>query len=75
MISQIAELSCVYTRQHVARQHVAFNMLLVAGNKIVAVCCWMGYMLSRYRQHVAGKKLLVAGNMLPSVNAALFVEC
>jgi len=28
------ELSRVYTRQYVARQHVAFNMLLVAGNML-----------------------------------------
>ena len=33
-------LSRVYTRQHVARQHVAFNMLLVAGNMLLqATCC------------------------------------
>jgi len=64
-------LSRVNIWQHVARQHVAFNMLLVAVNKIVAslllytkgyICCRdTGNMLpATSKQHVA----IVAGNML-----------
>jgi len=61
-------LSRVYTRQHVARQHVAFNMLLVAGN-MLPVCCWIqrdtccrdkGNMLPGNKQHVEGKFLLTS---------------
>ena len=67
-IMAVEAWSRVYTRQHVARQQVAFSMLLVAGNMLLEVtCCQQNccqfvarlllytkiYMLPRYRQHVA----------------------
>ena len=51
-------LSRVYTRQHVARQHVAFNILLVAGNMLpsnmlpgVSCCTVNAYFAKQIRRY------------------------
>jgi len=72
--ASVNSLSRVYTRQHVARQHVALPSTYVACCRCPSCCrqqnccqfvaCLLldtkGYMLPRYRQHVAGNKQHVA---------------